>query len=282
MRTLRARRRRDAWVHVGLVAAVVLVLTPLILVIAHVAVQGIGAWTFDFFTQELGSPARAQQGRPTGLVHTIVGTLIIDGLALLLVLPFGILAGALLAEFPDHRLNPVVRVMADTLNGMPAILKGLLAYALIVQPMGGFSALAGSVALALVMLPILTRAVEGALAAVPWSLREATLALGVPRWRAIVATSMPAARIGIVTGVLIAFARAAGEAAPLLLTSFGNNYLSFDLSRPMDTLPQRLYSLAISPYREWHTMGWGAALLLLTLVVVAFVTARVATRRRFR
>ncbi|MEX2502383.1 MAG: phosphate ABC transporter permease PstA [Trueperaceae bacterium] len=281
MLTLRARRRRDAMVHALLILAVIIVMTPLLAVISYVLVNGLGSLSLDFFTQDLGSPARAQQGRPTGLMHTIIGTLVIDGLALAFVLPFGIGAGVLLAEFPDHPLNPSLRVLTDTLNGMPAILKGLLAYALIVQPMGSFSALSGSVALAFVMLPILARATESALAAVPWSLREATLALGVPRWRVILSTSMPAARVPIVTGVLIAFARAAGEAAPLMLTSFGNNYLTFDLLAPMDTLPQRLYSLAVSPYREWHAMGWGAAVLLLGLVIIVFVGARVATRRRF-
>lgn len=278
--SLSRRYARDRLVQVLLVLATVLVMTPLILIIAYVVIGGVGALNLDFFTQELGSPARAQQGRPTGLMHSIVGTLMIDGLALILVLPVGVVTGILLAEYPDNPMSPVVRVLTDTLNGMPAILKGLLAYALIVKPMGTFSGLAGAVALAFVMLPIIARATEGVLLAIPWSIREAALALGIPRWRTILSAVLPAARLGVVTGVLIAFARAAGEAAPLLFTSLGNNYLTFNLLQPMDTLPQRLYSLAISPYREWHAMGWAAGIVLMALVVFAFVMTRYATRQR--
>jgi phosphate transport system permease protein len=176
-------------------------------------------------------------------------------------------------------------VLNDTLNGMPAILKGLLAFALIVKPMGTFSGLAGGVALAFVMLPIVARATEGVLRIIPWSIREAGLALGLPRWRVVLNTVLPAARVGVVTGVLIAFARAAGEAAPLLFTSFGNNFYSATPLRyllgPVDTLPARLYSLAISPYREWHAMGWAAGIILLAFVIITFTVARLATRQKY-
>jgi phosphate transport system permease protein len=156
---------------------------------------------------------------------------------------------------------------------------GLLAYALVVKNTGGFSAIAGSVALAFVMVPIIGRTTESVLRVTPWSLREAGLSLGIPRWKVTTALVLPAARGGVVTGILIAFARAAGEAAPLLLTSFGNNYLSFDISSPMDTLPQRLYSLAISPYRQWHAMGWGGAILLLVFVMITFFIGRIVIQR---
>jgi len=165
------------------------------------------------------------------------------------------------------------------LNGMPAVLMGLLAYALVVKNTGGFSALAGSVALAFVMVPIIARTTESVLRITPWSLREAGLALGLPRWKVTMSLVLPAARAGVITGVLIAFARAAGEAAPLLLTSFGNNYFSIDLTSPMDTLPQRLYSLAISPYRQWHSMGWGGAIILLLFVMITFYVGRVVIRK---
>jgi phosphate transport system permease protein len=267
-----------------LVLATAAVLVPLLIIVWYVVSNGIGAvLTADFYTQDLGSPARALQGRPTGLGHTILGTIVVDGLALLIAVPIGVGAGIMLSEYPDHPLNPVLRVLNDTLNGMPAILKGLLAFSLIVKPMGTFSGISGAVALAFVMLPIVARATEGVLRIIPWSIREAGLALGLPRWRVVLNTVLPAARVGVVTGILIAFARAAGEAAPLLFTSFGNNFFSSGAALPDRARRHpaaRLYSLAISPYKEWHAMGWGAGVILLVLVIVTFVGTRIVTRAR--
>ncbi len=267
-----------------LILSTVLVLTPLLIIIGYVVVNGIGAISMDFFTQELGSPARAMQGQPTGLIHTIIGTLVVDTIGVIIAIPIGVGAGIMLSEYPEHKLNPLLRVLNDTLNGMPAILKGLLAFALIVRPMGTFSGLAGGIALAFVMIPIIARATESALMTIPWSIREAGLAIGLPRWRVVLSTIVPAARIGLVTGFLIAFARAAGEAAPLMFTSFGNNYLPTHwtgmILGPVDTLPQRLYSLAISPYSEWHTMGWAAGIVLLVFVVALFAGAQLLTRKK--
>jgi len=269
-----------------IMVSTVLVLLPLIIIVVHVVINGIAAVNWEFFTEELGSPSRAMQGRPTGLVHTMAGTVVVDFLALALAVPIGIGAGVMLAEYPDHMLNPTLRIMNDTLNGMPAILKGLFAFVLIVKPMGTFSGIAGAVALAFVMIPIIARTTESALMAIPWSLREAGLAIGLPRWRVVLSTVMPAAKTGLVTGVLIGFARAAGEAAPLLFTSFGNNYMPNNwwgfIVEPVDTLPQRLYSLAISPYAEWHTMGWAAAIVLFGFVMVCFAGARLLTRKKFQ
>ncbi len=281
---LRKRYFRDRFMYGLLGLSTVVVLAPLIIIISYVIINGISGLNWDFFTQELGSPARAMQGRPTGLVHTIWGTLVVDTLALFLAIPIGVGAGIMLSEYPDHPLNPSLRILNDTLNGMPAILKGLLAFALIVKPMGTFSGLAGAVALAFVMLPIMARATESILSVIPWTIREAGLALGLPRWRVVMSAVIPAARAGLVTGILIAFARAAGEAAPLLFTSFGNNYLPSRwtgwLFGPVDTLPQRLYSLAISPYKEWHAMGWAAGIILLGFVIFAFIVGRLVTRQR--
>ena len=267
-----------------LILSTVLVLTPLLIIIGYVVVNGIGAISMDFFTQELGSPARAMQGQPTGLIHTIIGTLVVDTIGVIIAIPIGVGAGIMLSEYPEHKLNSLLRVLNDTLNGMPAILKGLLAFALIVRPMGTFSGLAGGIALAFVMIPIIARATESALMTIPWSIREAGLAIGLPRWRVVLSTIVPAARIGLVTGFLIAFARAAGEAAPLMFTSFGNNYLPTHwtgmILGPVDTLPQRLYSLAISPYSEWHTMGWAAGIVLLVFVVALFAGAQLLTRKK--
>lgn len=272
---------------VGLIIlASLLVLTPLLIVIWYVISQGASALNIDFFTKDLGSPTRAQFGQPTGLAQAIAGTFFIDMAALVLAVPVGVGAGLMLAEYKEHPLNPLLRVLNDTMNGMPAILKGLLIFTLVVRPSGTFSGFAGSLALAIVMLPIIARATEGALTLVPWSIREAGLALGLPRWRVILAAVLPVARPGLVTGVLIAFARAAGEAAPLLLTSLGNNFLPRNpwnpleyLTKAADTLPQRLYSLAVSPYQHWHAMGWAAGIVLLLLVVVVFFVGRLLTRR---
>ncbi len=284
MKTLRQRNIRDYIMVSLLVLSTVLVLTPLIIIIGYVIINGLGAISIDFFTQELGSPARAMQGRPTGLVHSILGTLVVDTIGVILAIPIGVGAGIMLSEYPEHKLNPLLRVLNDTLNGMPAILKGLLAFAIIVRPMGTFSGLAGGVALAFVMIPIIARATESALLTIPWSIREAGLAIGLPRWRVVMSTIVPAARTGLITGFLIAFARAAGEAAPLMFTSFGNNYLPTHwtgmIFGPVDTLPQRLYSLAISPYAEWHTMGWAAGIVLLVFVVALFTGAQLLTRQK--
>jgi phosphate transport system permease protein len=271
---LKIRYARDRVMEGLIIAMTLLVVVPLFIIIIYVVVQGFSALNLDFFTQELGSPSRAMQGRPTGLVHSILGTLTIDFIALCLALPFGLATGIMMSEYQDHPLSPVARLMTSTLNGMPAILMGLIAYALVVKNTGGFSAFAGAIALAFVMVPIIARSTESALRITPWSLREVGLSLGLPRWRVTMSLVLPAARPGVLTGILLAFARAAGEAAPLMLTSFGNNYLSFDMSKPMDTLPQRLYSLAISPYKEWHSMGWAGAIVLLVFVMVTFFIGR--------
>lgn len=286
MRTLRYRNIRDRLMEGLLILSTIVVLLPLLIILIHVVVNGISALNWELFTEELGSPSRAMQDRPTGLIHTMLGTLVVDFIALAIAVPIGLGAGIMLSEYPDHKLNPTLRILNDTLNGMPAILKGLLAFVLIVKPMGTFSGFSGGVALSFVMLPIIARTTESSLMSIPWSIREAGLAIGLPRWRVVLSTVIPAAKVGLVTGSLIAFARAAGEAAPLLFTSFGNNYLPSHwlgmVFGPADTLPQRLYSLAISPYSEWHSMGWAAAIILLLFVVICFAVARLATRQKYQ
>ncbi|WP_201773564.1 phosphate ABC transporter permease PstA [Thermus filiformis] len=272
---LRARYRRDRFMQALVGLGTVLALLVLFLVMAYALLKGVSALNLDFFTHDMRPPGEAGGG----LRQAIVGTLIVDGLALLLALPFGLAAGILMAEYKEHPLAPVVRLLGDTMNGMPAILFGLLAFILVVKPMGGFSALSGSVALGFLMVPIIARATEGVLLLVPREIREAGLALGLPRWRVILSLVLPTARAGLVTGVMLAFARAAGEAAPLLFTAFGNPFLSFDLLKPMDTLPLRLFQFAISPYDDWHRLAWGAGLVLFALIVLSSALARLAIRR---
>jgi len=273
------RKIRDNMIHATFVFFTIIVVIPLFVIMGFIIWNGLSSLNLDFFIEELGSPARAIQGLPTGLVAAIVGTIIIDFLGLLIALPFGLATGIMLSEYSDHPLCNPIRILVSTLNGMPAILMGLMAYAIIVKNTGGFSGFSGAIALGFLMIPIIARTTESVLRITPWNLREVALSLGLPRWRAIMNIVLPTARPAVITGILIAFARAAGEAAPMLLTAFGNNYLNLDLSQPMDTLPQRLYSLAISPYKQWHVLGWGGAIILLLFVVITFATARITAQR---
>lgn len=276
MRSLQARYNRDRFVMALLVVGTALAALPLLLLLGYALVEGFTSLNWDFFTKTQKPPGELGGG----MAQAIVGTIILNGVGLLLAIPFGLAAGILLSEYPDHPLTPPLRVLSDTLNGMPAILKGLLAYVLIVKPMGGFSGLSGAVALAFIMLPILAKSTESVLRLVPWSIREAGLGLGLPRWRVIVSLVFPTARVGIVTGMLLALSRAAGEAAPLLFTAFGNVYMQANLLQPMDSLPVRLYTYAVSPYDDWHRQAWAAGLVLLGLIVLTSLLARWATRGR--
>lgn len=276
MRSLRARYNRDSFVTALLLLGTILAASPLLLLLGYALVEGFTSLNWDFFTKTQKPPGELGGG----MAQAIVGTIILNGIGLLLAIPFGLAAGILLSEYPEHPLNPPLRLLSDTLNGMPAILKGLLAYVLIVKPMGGFSGLSGAVALAFIMLPILAKSTESVLRLVPWTIREAGLGLGLPRWRVILSLVFPAARAGVVTGMLLALSRAAGEAAPLLFTAFGNVYMQFNLLQPMDSLPVRLYTYAVSPYDDWHRQAWAAGLVLLGLIVLTSLLARWVTRER--
>lgn len=276
MRSLQARYNRDRVMMALLLLGTALAALPLLLLLGYALIEGFTSLNWDFFTKTQKPPGELGGG----MAQAIVGTIILNGVGLLLAIPFGLAAGILLSEYPEHPLNPPLRVLSDTLNGMPAILKGLLAYVLIVKPMGGFSGLSGAVALAFIMLPILAKSTESVLRLVPWTIREAGLGLGLPRWRVILSLVFPAARAGVVTGMLLALSRAAGEAAPLLFTAFGNVYMQLNLLQPMDSLPVRLYTYAVSPYDDWHRQAWAAGLVLLGLIVLTSLLARWATRGR--
>ncbi len=272
---LRRRYLRDR-LMVGLVyLGTLLVLLPLLFILAYVFVKGVGALNWSFFTKPPAPPGEGGGG----MLPAIVGTFIIDLMALAMGGLLGLGGGVLLAEYPEHPLNRPLRMVANVLGGIPAILMGLFAFVVVVVPMGGFSAFSGSVALAILMIPIIMRATEEVLKLLPWELREAGLALGLPRWRVTLSLILPAAKGGIITGLLLALARAAGEAAPLLFTAFGNQYLSFDPLGPMDSLPLKIYVYAISPYEDWIQQAWGAALLLALLLMATNLLARRAMRR---
>ncbi len=261
---------------VGLmVLAVVLAVLPLFFILLDLLLKGASSLSWDFFTK-MPVPAGETGG---GVANAIVGTLIIVGTASLIGIPVGVGAGIYCAEYPHSRLTWVSRFVADVLNGTPSIVVGVFAWTWIVARQKHFSALAGSVALALLMVPMVMRTTEEMIKLVPNSLREAALALGYPRWRTslsvIVRTTLP----GIVTGTLLAVARIAGETAPLLFTALGSQYLSFKINQPMAALPLTVFTYATGPYEEWHRFAWAAALVLILLVLVLGVGARLAIGR---
>ncbi len=272
----RVLRRLASNTMVGLmVAAVVVAVIPLFLILTDLAVKGASSLSWDFFTK-MPVPAGETGG---GVANAIVGTLIIVGTASLIGIPVGVGAGIYCAEYPGSRLTWLTRFVADVLNGTPSIVVGVFAWTWIVANQKHFSALAGSVALAMLMIPMVMRTTEEMIKLVPNSLREAALALGYPRWRTslsvVVRTTMP----GIVTGTLLAVARIAGETAPLLFTALGSQYLSFKLNQPMAALPLTVFTYATGPYEEWHRYAWAAALVLIFVVFVLGIGARLAIGR---
>lgn len=257
--------------------AVVVAVLPLLLILGTLAVKGAGSLSLAFFTK-MPVPAGETGG---GVLHAIIGTLMIVGTACLIGLPLGIGGGIYCAEYPGSKLATLTRFVSDVLNGTPSIVVGVFAWTWIVATQKHFSALAGSVALAILMIPMVTRTTEEMIKLVPHSLREAALALGYSRWRTsltvVVRTTLP----GIVTGSLLAVARVAGETAPLLFTALGSQYLSFNLDQPMAALPLVVFTYATGPYEEWHQLAWATALVLILVVLVLSIAARLATRRKF-
>jgi phosphate transport system permease protein len=256
-------------------AAVLLALVPLALILFYVVTQGISGISWGFFTKmpaQIGEP-------PGGMLNGIVGSLLVTGLGALLAIPVGITAGVYASEFRGTRFAGAIRFAADTLNGVPSIVIGVFAYGVAVLPFHHFSAAAGGFALGVMMLPLVMRTTEELLLLVPASLREGALALGATRARAVFTVVLPAALPGIITGVLLALARVAGETAPLLFTSLNNGFFSTDPRQPISTLTVQVYTFATSPYPEWHQQAWAGALVLVTMVFATSVCARFATAR---
>ncbi len=253
-----------------------LVILPLLLIFGFLLYRGASTVTVTFFTH-LPRPVGEPGG---GMANAIVGSLIMIGLATGLALPMGILGGTYLAEARTPRLPWLVRFVADVLNGVPSIVFGIFAYTMVVLPLRRFSALAGSFALALIMVPIVVRTTEEMVRLVPTALREAGLGLGLPEWKVTLRIVLPTARAGIVTGAMVAVARISGETAPLLFTALGNRFWHQGLDQPMAALPLQIYAYAIAPYDDWHRQAWAGALVLITLVLVTSLAARLAVRRR--
>ena len=255
----------------------VLVILPLLLVFFQLLTRGASSINWAFFTQ-LPKPVGEVGG---GMANSIVGTFILILLASTLGVPVGVLGGVFLSEYTHRRLNWWIRFTADVINGVPSITWGMVVYALIVVPMKGFSMLAGGVVLGLMMIPLIMRTTEEVLQLVPTGYREAALALGISQWRVIMQIVVRTATKGIVTGVLLALARIAGETAPLLFTAFGNAYWTHKLTEPVAALPLQIFSYAISPYDDWRRQAWAGALVLILLVSAINISVRVLTRDRF-
>ena len=261
-----------------LMACVLLAILPLLWILGTLLLRGAGSLSIDFFTK-MPAPAGETGG---GVANAIVGTLLMVGTACLIGIPVGIGAGVFASEYPGNRLATISRFVADVLNGTPSIVIGVFAWTWVVAKQRHFSGFAGSVALAILMVPMVMRTTEEIIKLVPHSLREAALALGYQRWRTTLQIVLLTALPGILTGALLAVARIAGETAPLLFTALGSQYMGTNLTQPMAALPLTVYTYATGPYAEWHRYAWAAALVLILLVFVLNMLARLATRRMAR
>ncbi len=278
--SLKWRKVANIAMWIFCVASTICAIIPLALVLFYVASKGLPVLNWAFFTQEPAPP-----GEPGGGVgHAIVGTLMLIAIASCIGLPIGLLGGIYLAEFGNNRFGFIVRFAADVLNGVPSIVVGIFVYAIAILPLPDnnrhFSAWAGGLALGLMMIPTVMRTTEEMVRLVPMSLREAALALGATRWRTVFKIVLGSAKGGVITGILLAIARVAGETAPLLFTALGNNYFSHNPNEPIASLPVTLYTFATAADERWNALAWGGALVLVSIVCVLSIAARYATRGR--
>jgi phosphate transport system permease protein len=273
------RRARERTMQVLLAAAAIGAATLLVIILGYVIVRGAPALNLAFFT-ERPLPFGVEGG---GVGPAVIGTLILSVLAGVIAIPIGIASAIFVTEFRSGRLAPAVRFAAELIAGLPSIVVGVFVWAFLVRGIiGNYAALAGAIALAIIMIPIVARTVEEVLRLVPQSLREAGLALGAPRWRVVLQIVVPTARAGVATAVVLAVARAAGETAPLLLTALGNLFFSTDLLKPISALPIQIYQYAASPYDDWHTKAWGSSLVLVGVIALLSLALRLAIRRGAR
>ena len=251
------------------------VLVPLLAIFGYLLYKGIGSLDWAFFTQ-IPKPVGETGG---GMANAIAGTVYILAMGSLIGVPLGIGAGIYLAEYGRNRFGNTVRFTADVLNGMPSIVMGIAIYGLIVVRQKHFSAIAGAVALGIMMIPTITRTTEEILRMVPHNVREAAYGLGIPKWRTTLSIVLRTAGSGVITGIMLAFARVAGETAPLLFTAFGNAFWNWDPNQPTAALSLQIFAYAISPFEDWHRKAWAGALVLMTLIVVSVGAVRIATSR---
>ena len=276
LHTTSLRRRLSNWTALGLITLAALIVTvPLFLILGTVVVRGLGALNWAFLTQ-IPKPIGEEGG---GMGNAIVGSLLLLGFASLIGVPLGIGAGVFLAEYGRNKFGNVVRFTADALNGVPSVVIGMTAWALVVVSQKHFSLLAGSVALGIMMIPVISRTTEEVLLLVPQSIREAALGLGIPKWRTILSVVLRTASAGIVTSVMLAFARIAGESAPLMFTAFGNEFWNMNPDQPVASLPLQIYKYAIQPYEQAHAQAWTAALVLISMIVFTVILVRFVVGR---
>jgi phosphate transport system permease protein len=269
------RRSENLLATFAAAAAVVLVLLPLVAIFGYLVYKGIGALNWSFLTQ-IPKPVGEPGG---GMANAIGGTALILLIASCFGVPIGIGAGIYLAEYGRNRFGDLIRFTADVLNGVPSIVVGIVAYGIVVIAQGHFSALAGGVALAIMMIPTITRATEEMLLLVPQTIREAAYGLGVARWRTTLSITLRTASSGVITGIMLAFARVAGETAPLLFTAFGNQYWNWKINQPTAALSLQVFTYAISPFDEWHRQAWAGALILIILIVLSVSAVRIVASR---
>lgn len=270
LRSLSQRNGTNLLATILMGVATLLVLFPLIIIFTYIIKMGISSINPAFFTQ-IPQPTGVEGG---GMANGMVGSAVMIGMASLVGLPIGIFGAVYLTEYGTGRLSTMIRFSADVLSGIPSIITGMVAYTALVVPFKGFSALAGAFALSLIMIPIVLRTTEEQLKMVPSTLREASLALGVPLWRTSIKVTLRSALTGVITGILLAIARVAGETAPLLFTALGNQFWSMKLTQPMAALPLQIFNFAISPYEDWHKLAWAGALVLVVLMFGLSLTAR--------
>jgi phosphate transport system permease protein len=270
MHSVAFRKAQNHLMTLLMAAATAAVLIPLALIFYHIVKMGLSSLSLDFFTQ-IPKPTGEAGG---GMANGMLGSLLMIGMASLIGLPVGIFGAVYLVEYGGSRFSSAIRFAADVLSGTPSIITGMVAYTLLVVPMKGFSALAGSVALAMIMIPIVLRTTEEQLKMVPGSLREASLALGVPLWRTSLKVTLRSAFSGVLTGILLAVARVAGETAPLLFTALGNQFWGKDITAPMAAIPLQIFNFAIAPYEDWHRLAWAGALVLVSVMFCLSLTAR--------
>jgi phosphate transport system permease protein len=258
-------------------SSILIVLLPLLLIIGYLFYKGASSVNLSFFIHR-----PAPVGEPGGgMGNAIIGSMYIVGIASLIGIPVGLLGGVFLGEFPHSKFSTLTRFVADVLNGTPSIVIGVFAYTVVVLPMKSFSAIAGGFALGIMMIPTILRTTDEILQTVPTTIREASLALGVPYWRTVLAVVLRSARSGIVTGILLSVARVLGETAPLLFTSFNNAFFSYSLTQPISSLPVQIFNYAIAPYEDWHRQAWAGALVLVVGILVLNLAVRTFSRQKY-
>jgi phosphate transport system permease protein len=270
-----SRRRNNRFFKGTIIALNIAAVVPLLIILYYIVVMGAGALSFNFIFN-----AAKPVGEPGGgILNAIIGTLLVIGIACITSIPLGVAAGIGLSETTHGRITYFTRLCTDILQGTPSIVIGIIAYMWIVRPLGKFSAFAGGLALGIMMIPIIVRSTEETLKLIPYNIKEASLALGVPYYRTILSIILPSAMGGIITGIILAIARIAGETAPLLFTAFGNPKVEFNVFKPVNTIPLLIFNYASSPYPDWHQQAWGASFVLLIIIIIMNILAKILSRK---